>query len=191
MNTYVLAGLIVLPVFSFCYADNTRDDKTLQKSYQSLSKQPGAVSFLPPEGWHLADPKSLPSNVKLMVVGKGSHTFPPSINLAYDEFNGSLKDYLKVVDTINKRLGADAKNLGPIQTLAGEAQLLQIDSKNSWGIERQMQVILVKEGVAYILTASALKEEFTKFYPQFFQALKSLKINSLEMDGLDEQDSLD
>jgi hypothetical protein len=174
---YISGAMMTLATFSACYAEATWDDKALQNSFQSLSEQPGSVSFQPPEGWHLADPKSLPTHVKIMVVGKGSHTFPPSINLAYDEFKGTLKDYLKVVDAINKRLGAEAKDLGIIQTLAGQAQLIQIDSKNVWGIERQMQVIIVHHGIAYILTASALKDEFSKFYPHFFKSLKSLKIN--------------
>jgi hypothetical protein len=171
-----LAGICLLPSLIFSEAAKW-GDKALCDSFKSLSEQPGTVTFQSPEGWFLADPKSLPSHVKMMVVGKGSHEFPPSINLAFDEFNGTLKDYLKLVEAINKRLGADSKDLGMIQTLAGEARLLQIDSKNAWGLERQMQIIIVKNGQAFILTASALKDEFSKFYPQFFKSLKSLNFN--------------
>ncbi len=173
----ISCSILVASCATLGFAEAAWDDSSLQSSFKSLSEEPGSVSFLPPEGWHLADPKSLPSHVKIMVVGKGSSTFPPSINLATDEFKGSLKEYLKVVHAINKKLGADAKDLGQIATLAGEARLLQIDTPTAWGTERQMQVILVKNGMAYILTASALEKEFSRFYPQFFQSLKSLKIN--------------
>jgi hypothetical protein len=173
---FILAGLCIIHPSNLLSAVNW-DDKTLQDSFKELSLQQGAVSFQPPEGWRLADPKSLPSHVKMMVVGKGSSNYPPSINLAYDTFNGTLKEYLKLVEAINKRLGSEWIDIGLIQTLSGEARLLQLDSKNAWGQERQMQVILVKDGIAYILTASALREEFSQFYPQFFKSLKSLKIN--------------
>ena len=173
----IIWGISLLACSSAFSENGKWDDKPLQESFRQVSEQPGAVTFKPPQGWFLADTKSLPSHVQIMVVGKGAYEFPPSINLAFDEFNGTLKEYLKVVDGINKRMGGKAQDLGVIHTEAGEARLLQIDSKNVWGPERQMQAIIVKNGKAYILTASAHKNEFSNFYPQFFSALKSLKIN--------------
>lgn len=154
------------------------EEKTLQKEFQTASKEQGAVMFMPPEGWHLADPKGLPPNIKVMVVGRGAHEYPPSINLAFENYAGTLKEYLKIVENINKRRGADWKDLGKIKTEAGEASLSQVDSKTKWGMERQMHVIFIKDGTVYILTAAALKDEFPNFYKEFFKAMQSLKINS-------------
>lgn len=135
------------------------------------------ATFISPEGWRFADSNMLPKHVKTMVVGKGEHEMPPSINLGYEEFNGTLKDYLKIVKKINESQGDKWSDLGTIETKAGPASLSQVDIKTEWGALRQMHVIYLDQGVVYILTAAALKDEFPKFYPIFFQALRSFNIN--------------
>lgn len=136
------------------------------------------IQFTPPEGWRMADKKDLPKHVLALVIGKGKEDFPPSMNLGYDPFSGSMKDYLKVIKEINLSQGCILKDLGTISTGAGDASLSQFDEKTEWGEVRQMHAILIHEGVAYILTASALKEEFPKFYQQFFKAMQSLRIDA-------------
>ncbi|MBS4167495.1 hypothetical protein [Parachlamydia sp. AcF125] len=133
------------------------------------------VTFTPPSGWRVADSKELPKHVNVMVVGKGEREFPPSINLATEHYTKSLNDYLKRIKEINQSLGIEWKNLGPIQTEAGEANLSQIEEKSQWGDLRMMHVVLIKDNTAYILTAASLKEEFPKFYKDFFASLKSLR----------------
>jgi hypothetical protein len=135
------------------------------------------AQFTPPSEWRSADPAILPKHVKIMVVGQGSHEMPPSINLGYEEFSGSLKDYLKIVKEFNKSQGDPWTDLGTIETKSGPASLSQVDMASEWGTIRQMHVILLKDSVIYILTAAALKEEFPKFYPAFFESLKSLQIS--------------
>jgi len=132
------------------------------------------ITFTPPEGWKLVDPKNLTPSVKAMVIGKGDHEFPPSINLATEPYALSLNDYLKKVKEVNQADGADWKSLGSIQTQAGEGNLSQVDLPTQWGDVRMMHVILLKNNVIYILTASALKSEFPKFYKSFFSSLQSL-----------------
>lgn len=153
------------------------EEKAIQDNFAKLASEPGAVLFNPPAGWLLADPKALPSNVKIMVVGKGSTDYPPSLNLTTERFAGTLKDYLKIVKAINDRNGDEWKDLGTIRTEAGEASLSQVDVKSKWGTERLMHVILMNDGTIYILTAAALKEEFPKFYKDFFASMRSLRIN--------------
>lgn len=136
------------------------------------------AAFTPPEGWRFADKESLPKHVKVMVVGKGSKDLPPSINLGYENFSGTLKDYLKIVKTFNESLGDTWKDLGTIQTEAGTASLSQVDMKTEWGDLRQMHLIYLHDGIIYILTAAALKQEFSQFYPQFFKSLRSFRIES-------------
>ncbi len=153
------------------------EEKVIQEHFAAIAQEPGAVMFTPPEGWLLADPKALPENVRVMVVGKGAKEYPPSMNLTIETFAGTLKQYLKIVKAINENKGDEWKDLGTIQTEAGEASLSQVDIKSNWGTERLMHVILLKNGTAYILTAAALKDEFPKFYKDFFNSMRSLRIN--------------
>lgn len=148
-----------------------------ENTYIQTAQQPGAVTFNPPDSWHLADPQALPSSVKIMVVGQSSTDFPPSINLGTEKFSGTLKDYLKMIKSINASQGSDWKDLGSIRTQAGTASLSQVDAKTEWGEVRMMHVILMKEGTAYILTAAALKDEFSKYYKDFFKSMRSLRFN--------------
>jgi hypothetical protein len=159
------------------YGISPNDEKTIEDNFAVLAKEPGSVTFMPPNGWLLADSKALPSSVKIMVVGKGKTSFPPSINLATEPYTGTLKQYLKTVKAINDSKGSEWKDLGTIKTEAGNASLSQVDSKTEWGEVRMMHVILLKHGTVYILTAASSKDEFPQFYKEFFNSLKSLKIN--------------
>ncbi|KAF3363377.1 Uncharacterized protein PHSC3_000024 [Chlamydiales bacterium STE3] len=145
---------------------------------QSKEVIQNAVAFVPPQGWRLADKISLPKHVLVMVVGKGANDYPPSMNLGYDHFNGSIKEYLKIIKNINASQGCQLKDLGSISTKAGTASLSQFDEKTPWGEVRQMHAILLKDGIAYILTASALKDEFPKFYQDFFKSIQTLHFTS-------------
>lgn len=133
------------------------------------------VQFTPPTGWRYSDPKALPERVHVMVVGKGLREYPPSINLGTEPFQGSLKDYLKIVKALNDVQGAEWRDLGTILTDAGEASLSQLDSKSEWGDVRMMHVIFIREGMVYILTATSLKEEFPRYYQDFFRSMRSLR----------------
>lgn len=145
---------------------------------QTSSVNAAQAEFTPPAEWKSADPAILPEHVKFMVVGKGGSDLPPSINLGFEEFSGSLKDYLKIVKEFNKSQGDPWTDLGMIETKSGPASLSQVDMTSEWGTIRQMHVILLSDGVVYILTAAALKEEFPKFYSAFFESLKSLHVHS-------------
>lgn len=130
--------------------------------------------FTPPSGWQMAN-VDLPKHVRVMIVGPSSSGFPPSMNLSSEPYNGTLRQYLKTVKNLNEGQGYEWKDLGTIRTEAGNASLSQVDTKTSWGIVRLMHVILLKNGTIYILTASALKDEFSKYYNPFFLSMRSLK----------------
>jgi hypothetical protein len=136
------------------------------------------AQFTPPVGWRLADQKALPEHVKVMVVGQGKRDFPPSINLAIDPFSGTLEEYMKVVKSILQSQKAIWKEIGTLDIGSLKGKLLQIDTRTKWGEERQLQLITVYDGAAYILTASALAQEFSDFSADFFAALKSFTINA-------------
>lgn len=142
--------------------------------------------FTPPAGWTMADGKSiqLPPKVKVMVIGKGSYALPPSMNLSLESYQGTLKQYLKIIKRMNDERGYIWKDLGIIKTQAGPASLSQVDTKSQWGDNRQMHAILLKNGMIYILTASAMKDEFSLFYQDFFKAMRSLRVTSNYQDIL-------
>lgn len=157
-------------------ADQLDSHETEKAPAQELDHSE-TVKFTPPSGWHFAESKDLPASVKIMVVGKGEKEYPPSMNLSTEPFKGTLKQYLKIVKGINDSQGAEWKNLGTIKTEAGDGNLSQVDSKTPWGDVRMMHVILVKNGTAYILTAASLKNEFSRYYKDFFKSMRSLSIS--------------
>lgn len=142
-----------------------------------VSNEGGIVLFTPPNGWRQADTSLLPPHIKLMVIGKGPSAFPPSMNLNVQSFSGTLKQYLKIVKDTNESQGFEWKDLGTLRTEAGNASLSQFDHKSQWGTIRMMQVILIKNGMVYILSASALKDEFSLFYKDFFASMRSLRVS--------------
>lgn len=134
------------------------------------------ATFTPPEGWKSVKESDLPKSVKSMVLGTSPGYFPPSINLGLDQHKGTLKEYLAIVKEINRSQGTEWHDLGTFITKAGEASLSEIVMPTEWGDIRMMHVIFLKEGVAYILTAAAKKEEFTSLLPQFYNSLRSFDI---------------
>jgi hypothetical protein len=141
--------------------------------------EPSAATFTPPSGWKMADQSDLSPHVKILVVGpKLKSDMPPTMNLMIEPFNGTQKDYLKNVKKINESHGDEWKDLGNLKTKAGDANLSQVEIRSKWGGEKLMHAILVRNGYAYVLTATASKNEFGKFYQQFYTALRSLQIHS-------------
>lgn len=164
---------LILSFLFLCINLNAGQPTVIEKAFQ----EPGAAIFNPPQGWKIADTEALSKHVKVMVVGSGENTFPPSINLSTETFDGTVKDYLKIVKDINTSQGSEWKNLGKIRTQAGNASLSQVETTTEWGAVKMMHVIIKKNGVIYILTAAALKDEFPSFYQTFFKTMKSLRIN--------------
>lgn len=134
--------------------------------------------FIPPQGWEIADPKGLSPRVKIAFVKNTGKGFCPSINLATEETTTSLNDYLKAVKAIHEQ---DRNNhwraLGKVRTNAGLAQLTEVDSSSQWGPIRILQLIFMKDGSAYVLTAAALKEEFSDYYKEIQSAFRSLTLS--------------
>jgi hypothetical protein len=57
--------------------------------------------FIPPKGWDLADQARLSPRVKICFIGKSQKSLLPSVNLAQEEVDVSLKTY---IDIVKKRL---------------------------------------------------------------------------------------
>lgn len=135
--------------------------------------------FTPPQGWEIADPKSLSPRVKMAFFKNTKKGFCPSINLAIEETPVSLTEYLKAVRTIHEQDRSNCwRALGKVRTAAGLAQLTEIDASTEWGPIRILQLILLKDGSAYVITAAALKEEFSNYYKEIQSAFRTLTLSS-------------
>ena len=169
----IMTFTLLMAQASFC---GFAEDITPLKIAEEVSLQQ-TVTFNIPKGWKQADHEKLPSVIKAMYVGAGKENFPPSLTLAVEPYSGTLKEYLKIVKNMNIQEKTEWKDLGKIKTLAGNASLSQFDEKSNWGVTRTMTTILVDDGNAYILSATALKSEFSDFYKEIFEAMLSLNIN--------------
>ncbi len=144
--------------------------------YQNLVTSEGGAYFQAPDDWTLLEPEQLPKSIIMLAKGAGKREVSPSINLAKENVTLTLREYLKVVREINEAEGRNWKELGTIQTASGPASLSQCDYTDQWGDSRMLHAITVQNNTAYILTASALKEEFPDHYELFFQSIQSLHL---------------
>lgn len=146
-------------------------------SVESISVSSEMATFTPPKDWKLADKSALSPHIKILTVGpKIQNEMPPTMNLMIEPYSGTLKSYLQNVKKINAAHGDSWKDLGSLKTDAGQASLSQVEIRSQWGGEKLMHAIIVRNGYAYVLTATAAKDEFGQFYQTFYQALRSLQI---------------
>jgi hypothetical protein len=140
-------------------------------------QEPYHCYFIPPKGWNLADQSKLSPRVKICFLGKSSNTLLQSVNLATEEVDISLKAYVDIVKSDCERDPNSVwRDLGKYNTPLGEGRLTEREVKTQWGVSRQIQLIVIKDKRAYILTAGALKEEFSRHYQDFEAVLRSLTI---------------
>jgi hypothetical protein len=133
--------------------------------------------FIPPEGWMPAAKENLSPLVKVGFLDPKNFGFRASLNLAEEEIDCNLEEYLEAVKNIHTNDHHNIwSNLGHYPTKAGPAVLTQIDSTSSWGSIRILQLILVRDTKAYVLTAAASKKQFSKYLSAFKAAFNSLTI---------------
>lgn len=133
--------------------------------------------FVPPSGWDLVDPSLLSSTVKVGFVGPSKTALRPSINFVEEPTSLSLSEYMQAVRSLHV---ADRANrwriLGPLHTSAGKAVLTEIDTETPLGKVRLLQSILVKDGIAYILTGAMARGSFGLLQKEFIDSFRSLSI---------------
>lgn len=146
---------------------------SLSSCFCIITDQP-ICFFIPPAGWDFADPKILAPRVKIAFIGKAKSVLAPSIILAEEDIKVGLPEYLKAVQTIyEKTRKTSCRHMGSIQTQAGLAHLMQIDTETKYGPLRKLQLIFIKDSKAYVLTTSALKKEFSVYSDAFHKTLLS------------------
>lgn len=133
--------------------------------------------FVPPVNWEAATPKSLSSYVQIGFVGKSSSEFCPSINLATEEVDVPLNQYVKAVKKIHaEEANTSWRDLGKFMMQAGEGRLTEITTSSPWGDVKILQALFVKDHTAYILTGASLKQEFAQFQNDFLKTFRSLSL---------------
>jgi len=133
--------------------------------------------FTPPPNWEIADPKMVSKRAIFGFLDKSKSGFCPSINLTSEKVSLSPEEYLLIVEENCKKKRQKWRHLGKIQTRAGVAELTEVEVRTQFGAARMMQAILFKEGTAYILTAGALKKDFSKHASLIEQAFSSLTLS--------------
>lgn len=172
INFLSVFSLLLAPAASWAHTASEKENADLE--------QPQVFSYItPPKGWEIANPKFLAKSVQIAFLKKSLSGFCPSINLAVEKSNLSLPEYLNVIRQIHE---SDKRNrwrqLGKVHTLSGIGQLTEIDTTTEFGPVRMLQLILVKQGYTYVVTAAALKEEIAQHYQEFQSAFRSLQVTS-------------
>ncbi|MBS3903360.1 MAG: hypothetical protein KGZ30_03260 [Anaplasmataceae bacterium] len=98
-----------------------------------------------------------------------------TLNLAEEEIDCTLDEYIEAVKRIHtSNRHNDWIYLGMFPTKGGAAALTQMDSSTPAGPIRMLQLILVRDKTAYILTMSASKKQFSQFLTAFKKTFSSL-----------------
>ncbi len=182
-KSILLCLVVFLSHLSLCFSDQL--SLSFNEKYSHLAQESGNCNFIPPKDWQTVNKKELPDKVITLVKGEGKYELPPSLNLAIEHVGMSLKQYIETVRDVHLSHGNTTwKKLGTLQTNAGPATLTQLERTSGWGKMRMIQAILMRNNTAYILTATALANEFPKFYKEFFQAIQSLTISEEIFPGL-------
>ncbi len=133
--------------------------------------------FIPPKGWEMALPQPTSKHVKVTFAQKRQTGLCPSINLAIENIDLSLKEYVKIVEKLHKsKQKTRWRDLGSFTSKAGDGQLIELDLPTKWGETRLLQFLFVKDKKAYVVTAGALKEDFSKYYKEFEKAFHSFQL---------------
>ncbi len=154
---------------------NIQSEEAPVKDSAQISHSAPICYFSPPSGWEIAQLEEPSPYVQIGFIGKGSNPFRPSINLALEEIDVPLKEYLKAVkETHLLEPGTKWRDLGKFNFQAGPGRLTEISSTSPWGEIKILQALFVKDQIAYILTAAVLKEDFSKIQAALIASLQSL-----------------
>jgi len=134
--------------------------------------------FKPPEKWQDADHTKLSPSVKMAYYKQINALANASINIAVEKIDDiKLSEYLKVVKKIHSDNRSNSwRNLGKFNTKAGKAQLTEITTKNKVGVMKMLQLILVHEGYAYVMTGATQKKHFPTLRNTFVQTFRTLTL---------------
>lgn len=122
--------------------------------------------FTPPSSWALAEPPApIPYVQSYFTNGEGALLF------STEEVSVSLRKYTDTVCHLHaENPEVTCRDLGHFQSLAGVGRLLDLNA----GPVRQLQFLLIHEGIAYILTGATSEENMGALRPVFLEAFRTL-----------------
>ena len=130
-----------------------------------------------PEPWEQMKPlETTPASVKLLLRGQGQYEVPPTVNIAVEQLpqDTGPQKYLECVQAIySTNPLARYTHLGALPGGREPLELVQVQLSTAWGEMELLQGILIRDGKAFIITASARQEEFCEQLPIFIRALQS------------------
>lgn len=181
----ILRNLFVMSLFLVIYMPETMAygaKKSKTKVIPKIEETPYLLpfSFDPPKKWQcITDKDGLPAKVEAVYMGNGAHGFNPSINIAMEETNLPLADYVKMAQGYHeKQPHTKCLLLGSCNCRAGSMELLQIEQITSWGEVRFLQAAFVKDKMAYVVTATCLEKDYDEYYQKFLQSLQTFNLNT-------------
>lgn len=135
-------------------------------------------SFFVPKEWTLVQGKK-DSPLLIRCISPDKSSFAPSINLTHETINVSQMTYLNAVRRLTLSNPYNRwSELGSIKTKAGNAVLVEIESRDGLEPILLRQCLLFHEDTVYVLTAGGLKKELTKWSHFFDDACRSLSLSS-------------
>ena len=133
--------------------------------------------FVPPPKWECSDPTKLSKYVAIAFVGKSKASFHPSINLASEKTEATLKEYIKAIKaSYQNDRNVTLVSIGQLQNqLGGETELLEIIQPSPLGDICLLQCVTKLNEDIFVMTGAVLKEEILKFKKDFLNSFTSLK----------------
>lgn len=138
-----------------------------------LSADTASSLISTPLGWEILDKSLLPPDIQFMARSKPKDMFSSTINVATEETDLSLDAYMAEVEKIHIDPTKTFSKLGTLQTKAGLMRVIQIDEKLPWADLRILQGILIRDHIAYVVTATTEEAEFPLLVSAFLESMKS------------------
>lgn len=129
-----------------------------------------------PEGWK-KETKEMPEGILMIYIGNANKEIIPTINVAWEPSPVSSQSYIKESKKAHLEIAETiCKEVGTLNCGAGKLHLLQIDRTNNWGKFRFLQGMIVKNGIAYVITGTASQEDFATLSGVFFKTFQSFNV---------------
>ncbi|MFA6118659.1 MAG: hypothetical protein WCT85_00035 [Parachlamydiales bacterium] len=133
--------------------------------------------FICPGSWQIVNPKEYGKYIKISFVKNQKTLIRPSINLAIEHTKLSLDEYTEAAKNNHiADLNTKFEILDKINLKQGLACICRID-KNSNSIDFDMlQMIFIKDSLAFIMTGACKKNEMIENYKSFMNIFLSFQI---------------
>ena len=133
--------------------------------------------FIPPKNWVILNPKIYTKYIKVIFAKNEKTICRPTIILSMQETDLSLDDY---TNKAKKEHEIDPnityKILGPLDLLNGKAILSEVCKTVNTIDYKILQLILIKDCIAYVLTAASKKEDIVDNYKIFTDSFKTFEL---------------